>query len=70
MNIQITSKLVSDYANNWSSTNKTLLVDLVAVELMLEEIERNLECYGGTEDVRMAIKGYFRSSGPHPIIHE
>ena len=69
MNIQITSKPASNYANNWSSTDKTLLVDLVAVELMLEEIELSLGCCGGSEDVRAAIKSYFRSNTPHPVIH-
>ena len=69
MNIQITSKPASSYANNWSSTDKTLLVDLVAVELMLEEIKSTLECYGGPDKVRAAIGGYFRSNAPHPVIH-
>tara|TARA_B100001142_G_C14239569_1_gene618795 strand:+ start:482 stop:706 length:225 start_codon:yes stop_codon:yes gene_type:complete len=69
MNIQIASKPAHTYVNSFSTTSNTLLVDLVTVELMLEDMERHLECCGGAEIVRKAIKAYFRSDAPHPVIH-
>ena len=67
MKIKLNTKLAHSFSNNWNSTNKTRLVKLEEVELMLKEIESYLEGYGGEESVRLAIKDYFKTNSTHPV---